>query len=144
MMEAQSVGTVDSRRMVTINIQGPDHMAVIIRDHEGGRITNWSVMPSLSPSRPDGTRLVQIDFGSCEDGLSTTSDLLLKERAISTICRYSFTMEVNGPTALEISAYGHYMHIETAGIKMLRDKLPDWARGGEWANFPSALVSLFV
>ena len=43
-------------------VRGPDHMMVVLKDGEGGRLTGWSLTADGRPPAPraEGVRLVQV------------------------------------------------------------------------------------
>ena len=111
-------------------------MVLVVRDHPTGRLTGWSLTPTLSylpGNRHDGVRYVQITAGSCSTG-----------KARGGPCRYEYWLDAVGSDELDIAVYGHYMNsvTTTPAMEKLYEDLPDWAIGSEWAKFASMLVGI--
>jgi hypothetical protein len=143
------------QRVIEVSVEGPSHMALVINDGSyGKRILRWDlsegelshqdttsgdfdfpssagnnadkmVIPSLP--RSEGIHYFQIGFGLCS----------------SNICRKTIKLEVRGVEPVHVAAYGHYVDVDDSEISRFISKLPVWARGAEWTNFPSLLVSKY-
>lgn len=132
-------------RIIEIFMSGPSHLTLVLRDnHRGNRILRWGVLQSTeeetkkafmlrdvglaaAPSARwlDGTHYMQVGFGTCTKA-----------------CLFRMKVEVRGSEAVDISAYGHFVLMQsTKELTQLQDELPSWAKGAEWTNFVSKLIA---
>jgi hypothetical protein len=90
------------------------------------------LMKHPSPVRiDDGIYLFQLEFGTCLDG-----------QGPNFACSRTLWVDVLGEMPVDVAVYGHYIAIsDSPELVALRSRLPKWAVGAEWTNFPSIIIS---
>ena len=111
-------------------VSGPPHLRVILRDGaRGSRLVCWGLADQpcapASPARFDGARYMQLSCGAPDER-----------------CAFALRLEVRGTGPIEVTAHADYLSLtSTRALDAVRAALPAWARGAEWTNYTSMLVS---
>eukprot|EP01039_Chlorochromonas_danica_P002491 gene2490-2729_t len=145
-------------RLIEIDIFGPSHVNLAIRDEENGeRVTAWwlddlvfrpisgvedraNVLDHLSCSaarRNEGLHYFHIASGRCDPSTKDNQPYLCTHRRLFFLVR--------GTEPVELVVYGHYVDlVDDNQVVGLINSLPPWSRGSEWTKFPSVLLSDLV
>lgn len=144
-------------RLVEVDLHGPSHVNLALRDVSGGqRIVAWwlddlsvitnhadkvpgfvreDVLNKLTCSaapRSEGIHYFHVGTGRCD--AHPTHPLLCTHRR-------AFFL-VDGQEAVEVVAYGHFVDlVKDPYVTGFIDSLPSWSKGAEWTKFPSVLIS---
>jgi hypothetical protein len=122
------------RRRIIIELRGPSHLRLVLRDGaEGRRLLCWAVAEDgqrtedCQPppaARFDGSRYMSLVYGGKGS------------------CVFRVLLEVLGAAPVEVTAHADFVTItRTPELEELRAALPTWAKRGEWTNFASSLIT---
>jgi hypothetical protein len=145
-VQSESSAVIDGKRIVKISVSGPGHLNLVLRDDKSGeRVLRWGMIQSTDDSakdsfmqqsialvetpsaRMDGVHYLQIGFGYCPGS-----------------CLFRMEVEIAGEASIDMSVYGHYVLMQSKELTELATDMPAWAKGAEWTNFVSKLVSKSV